>query len=348
MKEQIIIVGGGLSGLTLAYLLSKKGKEAKVIEASSRLGGRIQTVKGKQETPLELGATWFSEMHENLISLIDELDLQKYPQYSKGISLFQTKSSEPPQQFFVPESEKPSYRLKGGTQNLIDTLVNKLKPENISFNTKVTAVKEVDNKLLVETSNGEKRYADIVVICLPPELVGSKIQLSPQLPAVVSQLLPSVHTWMSGSIKFVLEYEAPFWRKKGYSGMLFSHSNIITEMHDHTNYEENKFGFTGFLNGGAASYSQEERKQFVLKQLVELLGEEAKKPTSYFDKIWSDEFVVGGDQIAQRPHQNNGHPALQQSYMNDKLFLSGTETAIEYGGYMEGAVLSAIRISNLI
>lgn len=28
MKERILIVGGGLSGLTLAYLLSKKGKEA--------------------------------------------------------------------------------------------------------------------------------------------------------------------------------------------------------------------------------------------------------------------------------------------------------------------------------
>ncbi|GEQ86027.1 hypothetical protein ULMS_15350 [Patiriisocius marinistellae] len=348
MKERILIIGGGLSGLTLAYLLSKKGKDAKVIEASSRLGGRIQTIKGKLGTPLELGATWFSEIHKNLISLIDELGLQKYPQYSKGISLFQTNSSQPPQHFFVSESEKPSYRLKGGTQNLIDALVNKINPEKIDLNTKAIAISEVDNELLVEISNGEKRYADIVVLCLPPELIGSQIQFSPQLPSMMSQLLPSVHTWMSGSIKFVLEYESPFWRKNGYSGMLFSHSNIITEMHDHTNFEENKFGFTGFLNGEAASYSQEERKQFVLKQLIELLGEEAKKPPNYFDKIWTNEFVVGGDQMVQRPHQNNGHPALQQSYKNDKLFLSGTETAIEYGGYMEGAVVSALRIINLL
>ncbi|MBT8295924.1 MAG: FAD-dependent oxidoreductase, partial [Gramella sp.] len=68
-KENFLIVGGGLSGLSLAYELSKKGIKATILEASSRLGGRIQTEKGEKETPLELGATWFGEMHTNLIGL---------------------------------------------------------------------------------------------------------------------------------------------------------------------------------------------------------------------------------------------------------------------------------------
>lgn len=55
--EKIIIVGGGLSGLTLAYLLAKQGIKATILEASTRLGGRIQTVRGLGGTPLELGAT---------------------------------------------------------------------------------------------------------------------------------------------------------------------------------------------------------------------------------------------------------------------------------------------------
>ena len=58
--EQIVIIGGGLSGLTLAYLLEQKNYEITLIEASPRLGGRIQTVIGNLGTPLELGATWFS------------------------------------------------------------------------------------------------------------------------------------------------------------------------------------------------------------------------------------------------------------------------------------------------
>ena len=340
-KERIIIIGGGLSGLTLAYLLSKRNINTTVLEASSRLGGRIHTVKGVTGAPLELGATWFSDIHPNLLSLINELGLKKYPQYSKGISLFQTKSFEPPQKFFVPEAEAPSYRLAGGTQMLIDTLAQKLPEGSIQLNTKVTKIKETGSSILLETSEGNNLQADKAIICVPPQLATSQVEFSPQLPDEVSHILPTVQTWMSSAVKFTLEYEDAFWRKEGYSGMLYSHAGIITEMYDHTNFEENKFGFTGFLNSGAASYPQEVRKEFVLRQLAELLGENALNAVAYFDKVWTDEFVLAGNQTIQRPHQNNGHPLLQQSYISGKLFFSGTETSTVFPGYMEGAVIAA-------
>lgn len=343
-NKNCIIIGGGVSGLYLAYLLSKKNINVTILEASQRLGGRIQTIEGMMETPLELGATWFSDMHSNLLELIKELGLQKYPQFSKGTSLFQTKSFEPPQKFFVPEAENPSYRLVGGTQALIDNLIRKIGFENIRLNSKVIGIREMKDELVVETSNGEKLNASRVILCLPPQLAGSQIQFSPKLPDSICSILPSVQTWMSGAIKFVLEYKEPFWRNKGYSGMLYSHAGIVTEMYDHSNFEENKFGFTGFLNAGASFYSCEVRKELVLKQLAELLGEEISEPDLYFDKVWTDEFVWSGNQIVLRPHQNNGHPLLQKSYMNNKLYFSGTETATEFAGYMEGALISALRV----
>ncbi|MGD1843948.1 MAG: flavin monoamine oxidase family protein [Salibacteraceae bacterium] len=344
MEERILIVGGGLSGLTLAYLLSKQNIGATILEASSRLGGRIQTATGTLETPLELGATWFSDVHQNLCTLIDELGLKKFEQFSKGKSLFQTKSFESPQEFFVPESQSPSYRIVDGTQTLINTLANQLDNENIKLNTKVATITNLGNELELETSNEQKLQADKVVLCLPPQLVGSRIQFFPGLPNSVSTVLPIVQTWMAGSIKFVLEYDNHFWRNNGYSGMLFSHSGIVSEMHDHTNAEENKFGFTGFLNGGTISYSQEIRKEFVLRQLDEFLGSEVLNYSSYSDKVWADEFVMSENQTILRPHQNNGNPLLQNSYMNDKLLFSGTETATEFAGYMEGAINSALRV----
>lgn len=346
LNEKIIITGGGLSGLTLAYLLSKRGIHSTVLEASSRLGGRIQTIKGTLQTPLELGATWFSDMHPSLLSLINELGLNKYPQFSKGVSLFQTKSFEPPQRFFVPEAETPSYRLAGGTQMLIDALAQQLPDEGIRLNTKVTEIRETDQGITLETSGGRILDADKVILCIPPRLAAAQIQFSPGLPDTLSTILSQVQTWMAGAVKFTLEYNDAFWRKEGYSGMLYSHAGMIMEMYDHTNFEENKFGFTGFLNSSAASYAPEVRKEFVLRQLGELLGEKALKPVAYYDKVWTDEFISAGDQVVQRPHQNNGHPLLQQDYMNGKLYFAATETAAAFPGYMEGAVIAAQSVAS--
>jgi monoamine oxidase len=347
-QQRIIIIGGGLSGLALAYKLAQQKVQATILEAASRTGGRIQTIKGALDTPMELGATWFSDMHPHLLALIESLGLKKFPQYSKGISLFQTKSFEPAQQFFVPEADSPSYRIAGGTEMLIQTLQNQLPSESIHLNTKVVSIKDFSNELQIETSDGKMYQADKVILCMPPQLVGAKIQFSPVLPEALSLLLPAVQTWMAGSIKFAVEYEKPFWREKGFSGMLYSHAGIVIEMYDHTNVEEDKFGFTGFLNGGAFSYKQEVRKEFVLRQLSELLGEEAAQPVSYHDKVWNDAYVSGGQQVILRPHQYNGHPLFQQSYMDGKLFFCGTETDTEFAGYMEGAVRAAQRMAVML
>jgi len=341
LKERIFIIGGGLSGLTTAYLLAKKNIQPTVLEASSRLGGRIQTIQGAKGTPLELGATWFSDMHPHLLALVEALGLQPYPQFSKGISLFQTKSFEPAQKFFVPEADMPSYRLAGGTQVLIHALAQALPSETFLLNTSISAIQTSQNGLLLQAADGRTWDADQVIICTPPQLVAKQIAFSPSLPDTLQAILPDVQTWMAGAIKFTLEYDTPFWREAGYSGMLYSHAGIITEMYDHTNLEETQFGFTGFLNSGAASYTQEVRKELVLRQLTDLFGEQASSPTAYFDKLWTDEFISAGSQVTQRPHQYNGHPLLQQSYLDGRVHFAATETATTCPGYMEGAVIAA-------
>ena len=347
MNKTVAVIGGGLSGLTLAYQLEKKGIGVTILEASSRLGGRIQTVEGDLGTPLELGATWFSDIHEKLLELLNELSVKKYPQYTRGSTLFQTKTFEPPQVFLIPESENPSYRIVGGTQTLINSILSRLSSTRIIVNTKVTRIStDNDGSLYIKSGEFEMQF-DKVVVCIPAQLASS-IQLPEELPSEIKQLLPTVQTWMAGAVKFVLEYQTPFWREKGYSGMLYSHADIVTEMYDHTNFEETKFGFTGFLNGVCAGFNQEVRKSNVLRHLSGLFGKEALHPTSYFDKIWNDKYLVQGNQFIERPHQNNGHPFFQKGYMNDKLYFCGTETSTEFSGYMEGAVNAALRVSNLI
>lgn len=41
--QKNLIVGGGISGLSLAYFISKAGKQVKLVESNSRLGGWIES-----------------------------------------------------------------------------------------------------------------------------------------------------------------------------------------------------------------------------------------------------------------------------------------------------------------
>ena len=72
----IVIVGGGISGLFLAYKLSETNLEILLLEKDKNLGGRIHT-STDGNIQYECGAGRFNEKHEKLISLIHELKLQE-------------------------------------------------------------------------------------------------------------------------------------------------------------------------------------------------------------------------------------------------------------------------------
>lgn len=71
----IIIVGGGISGLFTGYKLSETGLRILIIESSERLGGRIKTIH-TNDILYESGAARFHKTHTKLLSLINELDLK--------------------------------------------------------------------------------------------------------------------------------------------------------------------------------------------------------------------------------------------------------------------------------
>ena len=72
----IVIVGGGISGLFLAYKLSDTNLEILLLEKDKNLGGRVHSSKDG-DIQYEAGAARFNEKHEKLISLIHELNLEE-------------------------------------------------------------------------------------------------------------------------------------------------------------------------------------------------------------------------------------------------------------------------------
>ena len=343
---KVIIIGAGLSGLTCGYLLQKKGVHVTLLEANTRIGGRIETRNGTTNATIEMGATWFSKLHPHLFQLLDELELGYFKQHTQGISLFETMSFVPPQKFEISEFEEPSFRIKGGTQKLIEKLAEKIGWHNIKTETKVIAINEVGNQMEVLDQNETVYIADCVITTLPPNLIVNTLSFNPPLPEKLVSLAKKTHTWMGESIKFAVEYATPFWKENNYSGTLFSQASIITEMYDHSTFDNTGYALKGFLNGSTSILSLEERKTKVITQLEKLFGSDAKNYITYNEKVWRDEPLTFSnyDHLVMA-HENNGHQLYQNSFLNNKLYISGSETALQHPGYMEGAIVAAKNIA---
>merc|ERR1712018_834805 len=92
---------------------------------------------------------------------------------------------------------------------------------------------------------------------------------------------------------------------------------------------ENGAAFVGFLEDHMAEPSQEDRQY-----------------QEYHDTAWKYEELTmpAGSQRLPR-HSNVGHQVYQETYMDGRLYLGGTETSNMAGGFMEGAVNSANTIA---
>lgn len=86
MNIEVIIVGGGLSGLYAARLLEKAGINYLLLEGRERMGGRILQANTVEA---DLGATWFwPTIQPALKQLFRELNIESFSHQERGDMLY--------------------------------------------------------------------------------------------------------------------------------------------------------------------------------------------------------------------------------------------------------------------
>ncbi len=364
MHTKVLIIGGGLSGLHTAAQLRKAGIDFVLVEARSRLGGRIESLQADvandtlSESFFDMGPAWFWPGQRRMQSLVEELGLSEavFNQYSLGDGVYQDQSG---QVRTAPglASMAGSYRLDGGLVRLINALEAELPTNAILKNAPVTAIKYSQRELRTSITiggNQQEVNSDFVVLAIPPRLASANIQFTPDIDSAKAELLQNTATWMAGHAKFVAVYKEPFWRTEGLSGDAISHLGPLQEIHDASPANGGPYALFGFVGVQPQQRqgAEENLKKMAIKQLGDLFGPQALHPQAVLLKDWAmdENTATLSDLKLATFHAFNEIGDIAETTFDKRLLWSGTETAKlrENNGYLEGALEASERTAQFI
>jgi len=249
-------------------------------------------------------------------------------------------------------------RLREGFQEVSRRLAARLAGQ-VLLEAPVRRIRQDEEGVTVEHARGEAR-ARFVVVAIPPALAG-RIEYDPLLPSARDQLTQRAP--MGSVIKCVAVYERPFWRERGYSGEAVCDRDPVRIAFDDSPDEHGEGHPTGAGTSGQGALvgfvladaarrfgprPAEERRREVLGAFARFFGEEARRPVEYAEKDWSAEPWSRGCYAALMP------PGVLTEYGAalrapvGRIHWAGTETAVRWMGYMDGALESGERVAGEI
>lgn len=77
-QSDILIIGGGLSGLIATWQLNQVGLSATVLEARNRFGGRVLTVERESGANCDLGPSWIWSGQPVVATLLNQFGISHY------------------------------------------------------------------------------------------------------------------------------------------------------------------------------------------------------------------------------------------------------------------------------
>ena len=127
-KPKVIIIGAGFAGLAAAYKLHQRKIDFVILEARSRIGGRVfsHTIDEQEKLVVELGGEWVGNSHKRMIELCDEFKLTLFDNYLNTRLIYKGEYFDKGKWAFTPEWEKKFEQMKADYRKLTDAGAKKL------------------------------------------------------------------------------------------------------------------------------------------------------------------------------------------------------------------------------
>ena len=354
-QGNVIIVGAGAAGLAAAKKLEEKGIGYQILEATDKVGGRIQKNENFADFPIDLGAEWIHEDKSILNYLINQpenepnIETILYQPMNVQQVVGNTISQIPNQDMIDYYADYiTEYKFKNTTwYDYIDENFAQNIEQNIIYNSKVTTVDYTGNKVVLTTENGTEYQADKVILTVSVGVLKSNaISFNPPLSLEKTTAIQDVEFFPG--FKLFMKFSDQF-----YPDVITCETSSGEKTYYDVAYgKESEDHVLGLLSTGTSAEeyytlgSSDEIVTSVLKELDTYYNGLASQNyvNSYLYKDWSQQAHVQGTWTSDAEASSN---TLNTS-IDDKVYFAG-ETYNEYGisqvnGFyiIRGSVQSAI------
>ncbi len=231
-RKKIIIIGAGMAGLSAGYELTQLGHDVTILEARSRPGGRVQTLRDPFDGGLyaEAGAARIPDNHDLTLKYVKLFELPLEPMYPSQLSALSVDGSSKQEisidgftdglaQFFGPEFRGPSrYRkVKGGNDNLPKAFAARLK-DKIRYSSPVVKMDQ-DDKIVSVTFLDQGKPQTISgdrILCALPFSLLRNIELPAGFAEAKRKVITDLH--YDSVSRVYLQAKKRSWEEKGLNG----------------------------------------------------------------------------------------------------------------------------------
>jgi len=228
---RVIVIGAGLAGLAAAYELTMAGHDVRVIEAQSRAGGRVLTLREPFPEGLyaEAGAARIHVSQYRTIKYARLFDLKLapfYPNDDRFVSLRGEKRevikwkrlASDIENFAIPLGRPNQWlRIDGGNDQLPQAFARKL-ADKIIYKAPVIGIEQDSDSVSVRFSAGGARETMTAdrVLCAIPATILAKLEVTPRFSPAKQRTLEQL-PYDSASRVF-LRCRERFWEPQNLNG----------------------------------------------------------------------------------------------------------------------------------